>query len=123
MPIPVENPVVVPATAQKTYDTLWLEWSQIQAGDPNRPVRVMSTVCKVAANGQGGYDKAPESVQGAKGTLVVNDLFARCAAEPTTITLPSTLGGQGPAVTLALADVVTAYIMMTKALAEKDGVI
>lgn len=123
MAIPVTNPVVVPATTSQTYDTLWLSFLQVQAGDPNRAVRVMAEVCK-AATVDGKLVLAPTTPGlKTKGTLVINDIFAAAATDTATITLPNTLGGAGPAVTLGLADILTVLELKIKQLAEAASVI
>ena len=122
MPIPVQKPVTVNGETI-TFDTLWMSHMQIQAFDPNKPVRVMATVEKVKANEDGTYTKAPQGTVGARGNLMVNDIFDRAAKDAVTVTLPSTLGGQGPAVTLALADIMTALLLKVKQMAEAEEVI
>ncbi len=122
MPISASNPITKPAQSEKTYDTLFLSDFHVQAADPNANVRVVAVLDKLHHNGS-SYEKAPLSVDGSHGIMVIDDLYAKAASDSNTITLDSTLGGAGPAVTLSLADIITALLEKTKQIAEADGVI
>ena len=120
MAIPV-TPVVQPATDAVTYDTFWLSFLQVNAGDPNKPVRLMANVQKVKKNDDGTYTVPPRGLAGANGTLMIDDLFSYAQGDTQTITLPSTLGGSGSAVTLSIGDIVDALLLKVSQMAENQN--
>lgn len=121
MPITVTNPVVIPATPERIYNVFWLSSLVVQAQNPNAPIRVNAVVEKVAAGPDNTFVTAPVGAALTKGSININDLYAFAATDADLVSLPSTLGGAGPAATLALSDIITALLLKMKALGEAQG--
>jgi hypothetical protein len=121
MPLPATNPLYVHAI-DKTYDTLWLSSFQVDAEDPNKPIRVLAISEKIVKLEDRSYEKAPQGLDGARDTLVINNLFALAKADRTPFEI-TTLGGKGPVVILTLADVIAGLLVKVKILVEAQGML
>lgn len=77
MAITAPTPTVVPAQPEQVYDYLWMPLLQVQAFDPNQPVRAIIELCKASKDEYGVYtlSKSPQD----RVSFIVDDLFAKAA--------------------------------------------
>lgn len=88
MPITSDNPTVVPAAAEKTFDQWWLSGLHIHANDCNAPVNVNAAFRKMT---QRDAETGLAELDGGMRGYHVPDLFALASENPDVAALIDTL--------------------------------